>query len=408
MTLGGVVHWFCFVAVVMTKEPQQFFTREPSDVAATQGGKVILPCKVENKGGVLQWTRDGFGLGQNRSLPGFPRMAMVGRDSARNWDLEISPVQLEDEAVYQCQVLATGTMPPIRSDTARLIVTIPSGPPGIASGPSVTMTEGVEANVSCQAEGGKPAAQLEWRVGGINIKNIQTKTEKIPGSLTFRTVSNLNLVPSKADDGFSVSCFILSTEESSTAMLNVMYKPDVKIGRVGDKKIIQEGDSVVFNCESSSKPSEVLYTWTVQDEEMVQAGAQENLVIDTITRQHHNAVVKCQVQNSVGTGQAEERLSVYYQPRILTNPSSLSTNEGETVRLECEADGHPTPAISWHKLNSTEITGIGPLFSLTLTRSTAGSYFCSAHSAMFPTSVVSSTARVTISRGPTITSAQVT
>jgi len=401
------VHWFCFVAVAMTKgQQQQFFTREPSDVAATEGGKVVLPCQVENKGGVLQWTRDGFGLGQKRSLPGFPRMAMVGSNTARDWDLEISPVQLDDEAVYQCQVLATGTMNPIRSGTARLIVLIPSGPPGITNGPSVTLTEGVEANLSCQAEGGKPAAQLEWKVDGINVKNIQTKTEKIPGSLTFKTVSNLNLLPSKADDGLSVSCFISSTAESSTVELSVLHKPDVKISRVNDKKIILEGDTVVFNCDCSAKPSDVLYTWMVEDEEMVHARTQDSLVIDKITRQHHNAWVKCLVQNSVGTGQDQEQLRVYYKPKILTHPTSISGNEGTSVQLECKATGNPAPAISWHKLNQTEITGTGQLLTLTLTHSTAGSYYCSAHSAMFPSSVISRTARLTISRGPTITSAQ--
>jgi hypothetical protein len=28
--------------------------------------QVTLPCRVENKVGFLQWTRDGFGLGETR------------------------------------------------------------------------------------------------------------------------------------------------------------------------------------------------------------------------------------------------------------------------------------------------------------------------------------------------------
>ena len=82
----------------------------------------------------------------------------------------------------------------------------------------------------------------------------------------------------------------------------------------------------------------------------------------------------------------------------------------------------PSPGISWTKrrwdakdqsfdddtLLVIQITGTGQLLTLTLTHSTAGSYYCSAHSAMFPSSVISRTARLTISRGPTITSAQVT
>lgn len=405
MMFGKVVHWLCFVAIAGTKGQQQFFTREPSDVAATQGGKVVLPCQVQNKGGVLQWTRDGFGLGQNRSLPGFPRMSMVGSDSARDWDLEISPVQLEDEAVYQCQVTsARGTMPPIRSATARLIVLIPSGPPRITNGPSLTMTEGVEDNLRCEAEGGKPAAQLEWRVDGVKIKNIQTETEKMAGSVTFKTISNLKLVPTKADDGVSVSCFISTTGESSSVELSVMFKPDVKISH--DKTIIAEGDTVVFNCDSSAKPDNVLYTWIVDDEEIVHSAGQEHLVIEKISRQHNNAWVKCLAQNSVGVGQDQEQIKVYYKPRILTHPRSVTANEGITVQLECSAQGNPTPAISWYKVNSTELVGTGQQLSIYLDESSAGLYYCSAHSAKFPSAVISHRARVTISRGPTITSAQ--
>ena len=32
--------------------------------------KVVLPCTVEDKEGLLQWTKDDFGLGTKRDLPG--------------------------------------------------------------------------------------------------------------------------------------------------------------------------------------------------------------------------------------------------------------------------------------------------------------------------------------------------
>ena len=33
--------------------------------------KVVLPCTVEDKEGLLQWTKDDFGLGTKRDLPGY-------------------------------------------------------------------------------------------------------------------------------------------------------------------------------------------------------------------------------------------------------------------------------------------------------------------------------------------------
>ncbi len=59
---------------------QQHFLREPFDQIATVGEHVTLPCRVVNIKGVLQWTRDDFGLGNSRLLDGFRRYTMTGSD----------------------------------------------------------------------------------------------------------------------------------------------------------------------------------------------------------------------------------------------------------------------------------------------------------------------------------------
>ena len=88
--------------------------------------QVVLPCSVANKRGILQWTKDGFGLGIQRdlpgecgggddddddgggddddSVPGYPRYKMVGEEEAGDFSLEISRLDTEDDAVFQCQV----------------------------------------------------------------------------------------------------------------------------------------------------------------------------------------------------------------------------------------------------------------------------------------------------------------
>ena len=58
----------------------QSFLREPFDQIATVGEHVTLPCRVSDRRGVLQWTRDDFGLGSDRRLDGFSRYTMTGSD----------------------------------------------------------------------------------------------------------------------------------------------------------------------------------------------------------------------------------------------------------------------------------------------------------------------------------------
>ena len=38
--------------------------------------KAELCCRVKDRAGPLQWTRDGFGLGDTRQLPGFSRYSL--------------------------------------------------------------------------------------------------------------------------------------------------------------------------------------------------------------------------------------------------------------------------------------------------------------------------------------------
>lgn len=59
---------------------EQKFAMEPQDQTAVVGSRVTLPCRVIDKTGILQWTKDDFGLGTHRNLSGFERYSMIGSD----------------------------------------------------------------------------------------------------------------------------------------------------------------------------------------------------------------------------------------------------------------------------------------------------------------------------------------
>ena len=62
----------------------QRFEREPEDQTAVVGETVVMACRVLNKAGVLQWTKDDFGLGSDRNLSGFERYSMIGTEDEGN------------------------------------------------------------------------------------------------------------------------------------------------------------------------------------------------------------------------------------------------------------------------------------------------------------------------------------
>ena len=69
---------------------EQRFAMEPQDQTAIVGSRVTLPCRIINKTGVLQWTKDDFGLGTHRNLSGFDRYSMIGSDEEGQFMIQIS------------------------------------------------------------------------------------------------------------------------------------------------------------------------------------------------------------------------------------------------------------------------------------------------------------------------------
>lgn len=100
----AVIHLVVLSLLISSCAGTQKFALEPDNQSIVLGTKIILPCRVVDKQGTLQWTKDDFGLGTHRNLSGFERYKMLGTDTDGDYSLEIDPVTLEDDAKYQCQV----------------------------------------------------------------------------------------------------------------------------------------------------------------------------------------------------------------------------------------------------------------------------------------------------------------
>ena len=79
-----------------------------------------------------------------------------------DWTLQISPVLLEDDAQFQCQVGAADGVAPIRSQNAQLTVYVPPENPYIVQGDRMEVTEDLETSLECVSPGGKPAADVSF------------------------------------------------------------------------------------------------------------------------------------------------------------------------------------------------------------------------------------------------------
>lgn len=65
---------------------------------------------------------------------------------------------------------------------------------------------------------------------------------------------------------------------------------------------------------------------------------------------------------------------VVVAPRLTTQPSNLTIDEGDEATFQCIATGNPTPKITWNKDGRTVATG--ETLSFKANRTNSGKYWC--------------------------------
>lgn len=385
-------------------EPQ-YFIEEPQDVTANIGDEVILVCKVGNREGLLQWTKDGFGLGTTADLPGFPRYTLTD-----DLSLRINPVSEKDVGTFQCQVGSGENSRPIRSRAAKISVQLPPGVPRILDGDNgvISVNAGGTGILECESQGGKPAADIEWTSGSgkaLQLDSVNTRTIKDDETQTFKTVSSLRFQVGRDMHNKSIVCSatnIATTEARTTSVrLNVMYPPKVvSLGINTGAGTVTEGDNVVLHCQADANPAPFAYTWK-KNGAVLPGQTSQYLKLDNIDRSFNNAVVECEARNSLGSDTARKTLSLQYGPRMIIHPRSVSGKEGDKVSLRCKADSNPPARYIWLKDSNPQPIEFSDQIDIMVSSYTVGKYECQAIVEGFE-QVVSRTAQVSVLEKPRI------
>ncbi|XP_052743114.1 irregular chiasm C-roughest protein isoform X1 [Bicyclus anynana] len=368
---------------------EQKFAMEPQDQTAVVGSRVTLPCRVENKAGQLQWTKDDFGLGLHRELSGYDRYKMIGSDEEGDYSLDIREVTLDDDAKYQCQV-SSGVRgePAIRSRYARLTVLVPPEPPKILQGNFYSTTEDRIIKLECVSVGGKPPAEITWvdSNAGVLTQGVTNTVEPLSDGQRFTARSIIRMSPKQEHNNQTFTCQAQNTADrayrAASIQIEVKYAPKVKI-RIKSGRRIPEGQDVVISCTADANPSNLTFRW-VMNESII--GNSSELKIANISRAYNGAVLKCMVFNDVGKSEETEALEITYPPSLRTLPKDVEAEVGKQVTLTCDVDGFPAPEIRWlHYEEDTNIR-VGRTANLTLTvdTHTSGRYLCKASVEGYP------------------------
>uniref|UniRef100_A0A8C8VVK1 Kirre like nephrin family adhesion molecule 2 n=1 Tax=Peromyscus maniculatus bairdii TaxID=230844 RepID=A0A8C8VVK1_PERMB len=356
--------------------PSPHFLQQPEDLVVLLGEEARLPCALGAYRGLVQWTKDGLALGGERDLPGWSRYWISGNAASGQHDLHIKPVELEDEATYECQASQAG----LRSRPAQLHVMVPPEPPQVLGGPAVSLVVGVPGNLTCRSRGdAQPAPELLWFRDGIRLDGTTFHQTTLKDKTTGTVENTLFLTPSSHDDGATLICRArsqaLPTGKDTAVTLILQYPPVVTLS--AEPQTVQEGEKVTFRCQATAQPPVTGYRWAKGGSPVLGArGPRLEVVADATFL---TEPVSCEVSNAVGSANRSTALEVLYGPILQAKPKSVSVDVGKDASFSCAWRGNPLPRITWTRLGSSQVLSSGPTLHLpSVALEDAGDYVCRA------------------------------
>merc|ERR1712061_921514 len=249
----------------------------PSDASVIRGERVVLECEAAPRSSVksCSWSKSG---------------AEISLDS-RHWlegcSLVIDPVQGSDEGSYICSVKTSNSQ--LESRAASLEVMVEPGMPSILEareGDWVEVDQGEELLLTCESQGGRPHAELQWRdaEGQRVFGHVQEHITRIGTSPTFKTVSTLRFNPLQP---MVVTCTAHSeafTKVASSRPLTVQLRRKVEEEEVK----VRIGANTELSCSHQGG----IFKWTLNSKE-IEGESGNILSIEDFTADFDNSVVRC-------------------------------------------------------------------------------------------------------------------
>ncbi|MCH8541391.1 MAG: immunoglobulin domain-containing protein [Opitutales bacterium] len=212
---------------------------------------------------------------------------------------------------------------------------------------SLTVTELESASFSVSVNA-NPAPSFQWRKGGVDIDGANAATFTIE-STELDDAGNYDVVITN-DEGDATSA-------TATLTVNPIPPEAPVITQQPQSQSALVTQSVTFEVEATGHPAPT-FQWRKDgedlDDETSSSLTLNNLSLedsgdyDVVVSNSEDTVISDTATLNVAEGPSA--------PTIITQPQGQTVSEGETVLLEVEASGNPTPEFQWRR-NGSPITG---------------------------------------------------
>ncbi|CAB3399992.1 unnamed protein product [Caenorhabditis bovis] len=255
---------------------------------------------------------------------------------------------------------------------------------------------GKTARLLCAAPASNPAAQISWYFypnGDTNplIYNGDTILNETTRESGYTVENVVSFVPTEAHDGTIVRCVASHPDWkhsiNTTYALNVLYPPRMIVDNPVTI-IVAEGDSFRENLTVKGNPPVSSWQWRKNgvpfDHTIGKVFARGAILSGKNLKSTDAGTYTMIATNSVGSTNITIKLAVEYSARITSISSPIIASDGDTVLLECEADGEPKKAnmVQWfrhgHQLEAVHRGDTRAVLRLNASQKDSGEYICRA------------------------------
>ncbi|XP_077067662.1 basal cell adhesion molecule isoform X2 [Siphateles boraxobius] len=395
-TLLAVALQVCLASVKVTVTPKvEVIKGETANMPCNYtiseaSSKVVVQWYIEVAGARKQIAyKSPQGFGVEVGTPLTERLTM-GEDLS----LSISPVMVEDERSFFCQVTA-GPLGVSDAETQVKVFFAPEKPVITDNNQAITVSHDTTSSSEvgkCTSRNAYPQPRIIWFKGDNPLpdeKNQKEKTYMIPSlvkeaSGLYTITSTLYMQPVKADAKSVFHCTVeylmpenkTLHENSDKFNLSLLYSTENVYFEVKNQGPIKEGDDVEMVCETDGNPQPE-FEFTKEDS--VLSGQKGTLYLKSVTR-NDNGTYKCDAQDFDASPDVELtktlHLSVHYiDPVEVTPKGPLIVSKGDAVELQCKTKSSVTHTLHWIK-DSKMLMNSGVLTIQEVTLAQAGVYIC--------------------------------
>ncbi|XP_055760429.1 basal cell adhesion molecule-like isoform X1 [Salvelinus fontinalis] len=385
----------CWAVVTVTVTPK---------VEVIKGESASLPCTFKippSPNNIVEWFIEEGGTRKRvafRSVSGGEGKSDEGTrlsdrvTMGRDFSLTISPVAVEDQLPFYCQVTA-GPAGVGEAITQLKVFFAPEMPEVTGSNQAISVGDSSTQVGQCVSHNGHPQPRIIWFQDSKPLPEVKDNKEKVymvpsvvkEASGLFTITSTLMMQPQKADKDSVYHCTVeysmpndmIKQIDSDTFSLTLNYPSETATFVLANTEPIREGDEVKMMCETDGNPQpEFDFS---KDGINIKEGVAWGLLTLKSVKRSDAGVYKCTAtdfDNLDADLNGEVTLSVHYIDPMSVRPAGpLSTMTGDMVELQCKTKASDTHTVQWKK-GSTVLSQTGVLSLKSVTFAEAGEYSC--------------------------------